>query len=155
MKTKHFFAVALITLGGIVAFLSCNNNDIIQGGDMNLGFDKNNLILEATAKSEVVQIRNAKDWANPEGWGVSSVLVTTNEGASEIENTFVVETDGNGSSWNVYVNPFVGEWFSIEKKGADIHIQLSENVGTDRELTIQINAAMYGCGEIRLIQKGK
>jgi len=152
---KKIFFIGTAVVMALCIFTNCKDNDIIKEGDRNLSFDKNNLTLEAAAKSDVIQILNAKDWPNPERWGVSSVRITTSEGASEIENTFVIETDGNGSSWNVYVNPVVGEWFSIEKKGAEIHIQLSENVGAERKLTIQINAASSGDGELRVTQKGK
>jgi hypothetical protein len=154
MKTKHFFAAILITLGGIVSFLSCSQDNNLSGGGPNLRFDKNDLTFESTAGSDVVQILDFKNYPNP-SWGVQSVRITANGEFSEFLNTFVIETDGKGSSWNEFVNPFVGEGFSIEKKGAYIHIQLSENVSTERTLLIRVEAGVSGDGELRVIQKGK
>ncbi|MDR0742848.1 MAG: hypothetical protein LBF05_00605 [Tannerella sp.] len=157
MKTKHFFVVILITLGGIVTFLSCSQDNDPTGGGPNLLFDKNDLTFESTAGSDVVRILDFKN-DDPDRipyWGVGSVLITVNGETSEFTNTFVVETDGKGSSWNELVNPFVGEGFSIEKKGAEIHIQLSENVKYERKLLIRIEATSSGDGELRVIQKGK
>ncbi|MDR1583774.1 MAG: hypothetical protein LBS55_11070, partial [Prevotellaceae bacterium] len=148
---KHFFAIALITLGGIVTFLSCNKEDNLNGGGPNLRFDKNDLTFESTAGSDVVRILDFKN-DDPDRipyWGVQSVQITANGETSEFANTFVIETDGKGTSWNELVNPFVGEGFSIEKKGAEIHIQLSENVKYERKLLIRIEATSSGDGELR------
>ncbi|MDR2810432.1 MAG: hypothetical protein LBB84_07750 [Tannerellaceae bacterium] len=156
MKTKHFFAVVVITLGGIVSFLSCSQDNDLTGGGPNLHFDKNDLTFESTAGSDVIQILDFENDPNSDHlWGVRSVQITANGEFSEFANTFVIETDGKGSSWNVFVNPFVGEGFSIERKGADLHIQLSENVGSERKLLIGIEACARGDGELRVIQKGK
>ncbi|MDR1938138.1 MAG: hypothetical protein LBQ73_06555 [Tannerellaceae bacterium] len=120
-----------------------------------VGNFKNNLTFEKSESSAIVQILDAKDWSKPESWGVSVVYIKTDKGDEVLVNTFEIESNGKGDTYNVYVNPVAGEWFLIEKKGAEIHIQLSENMGGDRNLLIQIDAASKGDGEVRIFQKGK
>ncbi|MDR3128868.1 MAG: hypothetical protein LBU03_01220 [Tannerellaceae bacterium] len=70
-------------------------------------------------------------------------------------NDLVIETNNKSDSYSVYTNPFTQEIFSINCEGTEIHIQLNENTEGERKLTIYINAALSGQGEIRITQRGK
>ncbi|MDR1406481.1 MAG: hypothetical protein LBJ23_00360 [Tannerella sp.] len=152
MKTVIF---ALVAFAGTVTFSSCSNAaDEELRNQSSLHFDKNNLTFEAAESSAAIRILDAKEWGN-EACGVDYVLITTAEGDTAVfTNTFEVKNSGN-LSYNVHVNPFVGESFRVERKGEEIHLQLSENTGSERRFKMQINAGMYGSGEIWVTQKGK
>lgn len=151
---KNLFSFIAIIMALTVTLSSCKKDDNLAGPDP-LRFDKNNLIFEATASSATVRILDAEEWASADYWGVNNVLIITAEGdTTQHTNTFEVKHTER-SSFSMHVNPFVGECFQFERKGEELHIQLSENTGSERKFRLAINAGGAGQGEIWLTQKGK
>ncbi|MDR2497768.1 MAG: hypothetical protein LBD21_11665 [Tannerellaceae bacterium] len=154
MKNLFFALAALV--GIVTSFSSCSKDNEVNSGTQLLHFDKNNVVFEAAASSATIRILEAKEWGTTDFWGVGNVKISTAGDTIYFYNTFeIYHSETANASFNVHVNPFVGESFRFERKGDELHLQLSENTGRERELTLEINAGMYGYGEIRLIQKGK
>ena len=136
-------------------FSSCNKaNEPIWGADMNVYFDKNDLVFEASGGVQTVEILDVKDWIRKDGWGIERVQIKTGEDIFEFENTTKLENDGK-NIYTVLVAPFKGECFEISKQGANVVIKLDENTGADRSFKVEINTGSEGTGEIRVLQKGK
>lgn len=151
-KTILFSFVAMTAY----CLIGCNNNDDVSK-EGRLELDKSVLNFESTSGSDFVEILDAKEWDVLGFWGVEHVYcidVATGK-ESFIPNTFVVENNEKGDSFNVYANPVIGEWYSIVNDGSKITVNLDENNGAERKLIIQINAASNGQGYFTVIQKGK
>ncbi|MDR0699278.1 MAG: hypothetical protein LBG28_08700 [Tannerella sp.] len=142
---------AFIAVMGIVLISGCSNDsNLPKDGEYNLRFDKKELTFEAKESSGIIRILDTGNWRHQDKWGVNYVTI----GEVVHSNTFVTKSEG-GDTFNVYDNPVVGEWYSIEKDGSNIIIQLKENTGTERRMKISINAGANGQGEVSIFQEGK
>jgi hypothetical protein len=146
-KTANTF----IAVMGIIFISGCSNdNNLPKDGGDNLSFDREELAFEARESSGIIRILDTDDWKYQDGWGVNYVMI----GEIVHSNTFVTKSE-DGDTFNVYVNPVIGEWYSIEKEGSSIIIRLKENTGTERRMKIAINAGSNGQGEVSILQKGE
>jgi hypothetical protein len=141
----------------VFAFTNCAEDHVLDGGDMNLHFDKNDITIDASESTLVVKILDAEEekWTDAESWGVSHVEIKSETDTSYFQNTFKEETNGKGDTYNVYENQLKGDNFLIDKKGAEIHILIKENDEIEHVFTVSINAGGKGYGDIRITQKGK
>jgi hypothetical protein len=156
MKTNAFHKTVLIFAVAVSCLTGCNkSDDYSYAGGQPLHFDKSDLIFDSASSSGVIEILETKGWDKPEAWGVASVSITVGEKTSVSMTPFVIEENNKGDKYNVYIDPVVGEWFSVKKEGGKILINVNENNGAERKLKIQINAGGSGSGEILVTQKRK
>ena len=116
MKKSILFCFILV----ICVCQGCKDDNVIYGGS--LRFDKETVSVEADASSTTVAVLDSKGKKNVPnaGWGVSSILIETIKGETRFNNTFELESNGK-DIYNVYINPVVGDWFSVlvTQKGGD------------------------------------
>ena len=110
------------------------------------------MITEGYGEDE--KIVGVEEW-DGQLWGIDALYFANCEGDTVCyQNDFVVETNGK-DYYNVHVNPFVGDFFSIERKGDEIHLRFNENNDDcEKKMTIQVNSGP-AFGEIYVTQKGK
>ena len=169
MKPKFIFAFIVMVAVGVLSLFSCKKDLMIGCEYRSFYFDKQTLTLEATSSYEVVKILGTvkmedygedkkimeiEDWSG-RIWGISSLSFINCEGDGVgYANDFVVETNGM-DYYDVHTNPFVGDFFSIERKGNEIHLRFNENNDDcEKKMTIHVNGGTY-IGDIIVTQKGK
>ncbi|MDR2145573.1 MAG: hypothetical protein LBE91_03820 [Tannerella sp.] len=163
---KIGYSVAILMAvfcGGLIILSSCGKNENEMSYAGNFLFDQKELTLEHTESRTVVKIlgvEGLEDYVVPKdeyAWGAASVRLfdsKENDIITEYRNTFEVINWDEHTNFNKYLNPFKGEFFSIENIDGDVHILLNENRDVERKLIIEINGGPHGHGEIFITQKG-